>query len=422
MGISIKFYMRPRNLITGWFRWDPKEIQDEMRTFAEEKGYQCECKGRYLMIRLCPEGYVWVKRDNNRLKGESQTNIAGPGFHVAVLHFMEEMCEGIGIHLKVEDQTGYYRRRDFISMRVNCFYRWFTALMDLVSQWEEGKEDVVCWPSGYYVPEGRSGMVITHIRPFSYAEIRGVVNSGLSMAFAKDFFLWNEEEKDAYFYRNCGLALLNQECFFMPSSRSKQDQSINAEILWYLEKALDMDERIPFPKAEYLEVCGLAEHEPMDISHADTLPGIMEVGCRKKNIFRTLGVIIFGLPGNFIMDGNRFKGMDHYYDGKEYGGHDYYIYAVAARDKLRYKEPWFEQGIVAETYILDHGDIQAKAVVYEPQEEDGELRYNVSGQVLCLDQRTNIQISSRRPSETEWALDLVRNVRIADVELPTIEV
>ena len=65
------------------------------------------------------------------------------------------------------------------------------------------------------------------------------------MAFARDFFIWNEIEKDAVYYRNCALVLLNQSCFFMPSSRCETDKKVNDRIIECLEKALAMDSSLP---------------------------------------------------------------------------------------------------------------------------------------------------------------------------------
>lgn len=416
MSIRIKFSMEPRRKLAAVKRWNMKAAREMIQGLADELGYYCDTVEGYFMCRICPEGYIWFLWDQRKLVGESQTNLAGPGYHVAVIDFLERLEQRGDLRLEVDDRTEYFDRRDFTAMRRDYFYQWFSDLMVLVSTWDEGKEDTLCWPVDYYEPEGLEGKLITHIRPFSFVEIRALVNSGLSMAFAREFFIWNEKEKDAWYYRNCGLVLLNQTCFFMPSRRSDNDKKVNDAIIETLEKAVSMDRSIPFPVNEYLEVCRLAEHEPVEVEGLIMLPGDVTVNSRKRLIYRKLGRIKFPVPGSFLFDHMGKNGMDHYYDGEGYGGHDYYIYAIAIEERgpAVFKEPWFLQGTPVETYEFDVGEAKAKAVFYEPEEREGTMLYNFSAQVLYKEQRTNINITSRSPDEREWTLDLVRKIRIID--------
>ena len=61
---------------------------------------------------------------------------------------------------------------------------------------------------------------------------------------------------------------------------------------------------------------------------------------------------------------------------------------------------------------MDKG--KGKAVFYAPEEKDGEMLYNMSAQVLYKEQRTNINITCRKPGEMEWALDLVKKITITE--------
>lgn len=416
MSIRIKFTLRPKNRLTGFREWTPEAAEALVKALADEKGYTCEDFSGYLLCRLCPEGYIWFRWDKRVLKAESQTNIVGPGFHVAVIEFLEQLAGRRNLKLKVEDKTGYYWRRDFLAMRRKYYYQWFMDLMNLVSGWGEEQDHYFCWPSGNYIPEKQAGKLITHIRPFSYTEIRGVANSGLSMAFARDFFIWNEIEKDALYYRNCALVILNQYCFFKPSSRSALDREINEGIISCLETALSLDRSVPFPKNQYLEICRLAEHEPLDLSHTEPFPEDGEVGCRRHLVYRNLGTVSFCLPGSFLFDETCNNGMDHYYDGAAYGGHDFYIYAVVLGKggTSRFKKAWFEQGKPEEEHQFEVGPGSAKVVFYEPEEKDGETLYNMSAQVLYKEQRTNINLTCRTPEEKEWALELIKKIKITE--------
>lgn len=414
MSIRIRFSLEPKKKIFSGVVWNLQNAERMTKSLVKEMGYHCYRIEGFLLVQLCPEGYIWFQWNKNKLQGESQTNIAGPGFHVAVIEFLERLAEIEKLKLKVEDRTGFYVKRDFLAMRQKYFYQWFSDLVDLVSKWNQSEEYMFCWPAIYYIPERQEEKLITHIRAFSFKELKGMTNSGMSVAFARDFFVWNEVEKDAWFYRNSALVLLNQFCYFMPSERSRQDKNINKEIIDLLETAISMDDKIPFPKKEYLEVCSLHDHKPVDLSGTVLLCEDC-IGCRKHLVYRKIGCMSFGIPGNFLYDEADYGIMDHYYDGDLYGGHDYYIYAAVFKGReAEFKKQWFEQGTVEETMEFPVGDAKARVAFYEPESKTNEVLYGVSAQVIYKEQRMNINIISRRPGEKDWALDLIKSIRITE--------
>lgn len=415
MSIRIRFSLEPKKNIFTRINWNCQSAESMAKKLAKEMGYRCFRMEGFLLVQLCQEGYIWLKWSRKKLQGESQTNIAGPGFHVAAISFLERLAKEEKLRLRVEDRTGYYIKRDFLSMRQKYFNQWFSDLMRLVSEWNGDKEYMFCWPSVYYAPDRQEGKLITHIRAFSFKEIKGMMHSGIGVAFARDFFVWNELERDACFYRNNAMVLLHQSCYFMPSKRSKQDEEVNREILELLETALSMDRSLPFPKKEYLEVCGLDGHIPVDLEGVVPLPEEVSIGCRKHLVYRKIGNMSFGIPGNFLFDELQNGTMDHYYDGDGYGGHDYYIYAAVFEGRMaEFKKQWFEQGNPEETLDFDIGEASARAVFYKPEERDGEILYGMSAQVLYKDQRMNINIVSRKPGERDWALSLIENIKIIE--------
>lgn len=411
MAITISFSMKPPASLLPGTGWDQGRMQAFSRRLADEMGYHCDIAGEYIIYQFCPEGFLWMGCKDGSITGECQTNIAGPGFHAAVIHFIELYAAKGHLKLLVQDETGYYEDRDFVKMRQNYFYRWFKNLMGDVLKRDGADQQLVCWPADYYLPEEKKGMVTTHIRQFPIGEIAGMVRSGVSMAFAKDFFIWNEEEKDAYYYRNCALVMMNQECYFMPSSRSEQDEMINEQIIRHLEKALEMKPDIPFPKKGYLELCALAEREPVDLSNAVGLAQEVEIGCRKGLLFRTIGCMRFAVPGSFLYDSARRGNSERYYDGREKGGHDYYICALNTEREASFQEQPFRKDNIKEVLEFDSGNAKCKVAVYLPEEKDGKAVYAVAAQVIYKHQITVISIHYENPQEQEWALDLIRKVQ-----------
>lgn len=415
MSIAIRFTMNPKK---SFFR--KEHVYQEKtaacaRQLAAELGYQVDVIEGHLIYQFCPEGYLWMRFKDGRLSGDCQTNIAGPGFHAAVIHFLEVFAARMDFELFVEDQTGYYQERDFKALRQNYFYPWFHDLMQNV--WErrgDVKAQFVCWPAEYYIPEPRQDLVTTHIRRFSLAEIYGMAHSGLSMAFARDFFVWNEQEKDAYFYRNSALVMMNQECYFMPSSRSREDENVNREIISLLEKALSMDERIPIPKQEYLELCQLSVHPPVNVEKVQDLAAENTIGCRKGLLFRTIGCLRFAVPGHFLYDTGKLGKSERYYDGNQDSGYNYYICAVQCPEEAGFWEDSFKKDSVADVIDFCAGAARGKMAVYKPVEKQGKTVYTVSAQIVYKKQITIISIDYDDPRDKEWAVNLIKKVQIVE--------
>ena len=378
-----------------------------------------------------------------QLIGDAQTNIAGPGFHAAVAYFLELFAARGGLKLSVKDETGFFADRNFDRLCREYFYPWLSKVLNAVAAGRGDREGrLVCWPSDYYLPEDEPGIVMTHIRSFGVREIQGIVRSGLTASFAKDFFVWGREEKDSWYFRNCALVLLNQQCYFRPSSRSSEDLLINQEIIRLLEKALKMDPGIPFPIREYREVCGLDGHEPVSLKQVTPMTEIQPVGCRRGLLYRTIGRLRFAVPGYFLYDARAMGNAERYFDAGEKDWHEYYICAIKTQEAAQIREEPFLRDTVLRTREFTRGTLRGKMAVYRPmrktrpsrpdltdsvlvgeqvarsftrQKEPGqELEedvYTVAAQIAYLDQLTIVSISSNQAVDVDWAAGLIEKIQ-----------
>ena len=459
MGITISFTMEPKKAFLGARAWDGEKTMEFAKGLGKELGYHCDVVSGYVIYQLCPEGFLWMTWKGKQLSGDCQTNIAGPGFHGAVIHFLELFAARGDLRLYVKDPTGYYADRDFERMTREYFYPWFKRLLNgMISNPRILAGEPVCWPSDYFVPEPKPGMVMTHIRSFSIRELTGIVRSGLAASFARDFFIWNQEEKDAWYFRNCALVLLNQQCYFKPSARSQEDRLVNQEVIRLLEKALQMDPSIPFPRQEYLEVCGLDEHEPVDVSSVNLMVEEEPIGCRRGLLYRTIGLMRFAVPGSFLYDMRAAGNSERYYDGEKEGWHEYYICAVrtAGHEAVIRQEPFARETVARTEEYSDRG-MKVKIAYYRPSrgkgygaprvertvligeqlawersgtgdsenalgsaQKDKDTRrpedwvYTIAAQIAYQDQLTIVSINFGGAADEEWARELIRRIEPAD--------
>lgn len=236
------------------------------------------------------------------VKGYCQTNLLGAGFHKAAIDLADELVDLNGYPFEMFDETEYYEHRDFERMRSEHFYPWLSNVMELCRERKGGEYQMlaICWDYNKYVPQEVEGTVVSpfgriNVERFAEREER----DGIA-ALAADFFMWNDAERDARFYRNTALSALWEDCYFMPSSRFDEDKAINDFIIRNLEKAAAMDASLPFPKEDYLLVCSLAEKDPIDVSALPNYECDYPIGYRKGKVTYRLGNLRFALPGNFI--------------------------------------------------------------------------------------------------------------------------
>lgn len=233
---------------------------------------------------------------------ECQTNLLGAGFHKAAIELTDELADLNGMPFEVEDETEYYDHRDFERMRSEHFYNWLTRIVNLFREQigDECQTLAICWDYNKYTPQEIDGTIVS---PFGRIHLKHFLerfdNEGIE-ALAAEFFMWNNEERDALFYRNSALSALWEDCYFMPSERSEEDNEINAFILDNLEKAAGMDATLPFPKEDYLLLCRLSRRQPVDVSSFPDFVCEYPIGYRKGDITCRLGNLSFTLPGNMI--------------------------------------------------------------------------------------------------------------------------
>lgn len=290
----------------------------------------------YSELSVCRLGNIFFNyeptEDETVIIGDCQTNLLGAGFHKAAIDIVDEVMELRDFPFEVEDDTEYYEHRDFERMRSEHFYHWLNAIVELCQERmsKDGSMYAICWDCHKYMPQEVEGTVVFpfgRIRPEHFVE--RIKTEGIE-ALANEFLMWNNKERDALFYRNTALSALWEDCYFMPSARSDEDEEINSFIIKNLETAAGMDASLPFPKEDYLQLCRLAEKEPIDVSALPDYVCEFSIGYRKGWVTYTLGNLKFSLPGNYLyFEEDDFRG---YYDGENEDWHIVRLLACSVPD------------------------------------------------------------------------------------------
>lgn len=273
---------------------------------SKRRGYRINVGENGMRISLCPMGdleFFWEKDTENpgqwRVETDCVTSQAGAGFHKAAL----ELAESLGIRdMVVDDETEYYTHRDFDRMNREHFYPWLRSLLRIFQE-QAGNESagqiLLCWDLYLYHPEDIDRTVAAPLGRYTLEYLNDLVEHQGIEALADRFFLWGREKKDALFYRNRALYALWVQCYFRPSSRSKQDKAINGGILADLEKAYQMEPELPLPYDAYEEVCRLQGKMPAIPQSAARLSYEFPIGYRRRLVVESFGPLRLTLPGAY---------------------------------------------------------------------------------------------------------------------------
>lgn len=352
----------------------------------------------YSELSVCRLGNIFFnyeqEEDDIAVIGDCQTNLLGAGFHKAAIDIVDELVELRDFSTEVEDDTEYYEHRDFERMRSEHFYRWLNAIVELCR--ERMKENcsmsAICWDCNKYMPRGIEGTVVSpfgRICPEHLVE--RIKDEGIER-LASEFFMWNNEERDALFYRNTALSALWEDCYFMPSARSEEDMEINSFIIENLEKAAAMDTSLAFPKEDYLLFCRLVEKEPVDVSALPDFISEFPIGYRKDKVTYTLGNLKFDLPGNYLY----FEEDDSrgYYDGEDENWHVVRMLAYSMPDdEADYLED--DENVLIEEKFFENG----KCRLYDLGGEEDSDEYVCQCQIITEHQFTLFTLSCEGKDE-----------------------
>lgn len=263
------------------------EKEEERHAFSEvllqvcqDEKVKLEDYDTTLEIEVCPEGVITCSYAGNLVSLHTQTNVAGPGFHAYVCSFIDHLKEQSFIDLDVVDETLYYEQRNFEDLKYRQFYPWLELILDQIEMAPYDEHSAyINWSRDEYVPADKSHHMISTL---GYLPLRDVHEYEIEEV-AQRIFIWNEAQRDAYYYRNCAISLLWKACFFTYSNMNEDTiKSANA-ILDYMETAYDCDDQIALPLDAYHVLCEAIHRQPVLI-HTNFMPSDA-IGYRKEPIF-----------------------------------------------------------------------------------------------------------------------------------------
>lgn len=261
---------------------------------------------KLLTLKLTDNGVVYlecIKDDDETLISlESQTSIMGAGFHKLVVEFIDFFSDLSGVEFEVTDETDYFHQRDFETLQKKYFESWLKNVVTLLFEKDNHVTSfLVNWDASWAKPEDVPSVVITPFGRFSISDLMDILSKEGSAALANIFFPCPDETIDpvrlAWFDM---MHLLWHKCYFMPSSRSEDDDEINSKILTLMVFIINSGRNMPIPHKEYMELCELAGYDAYEPENVPDYRLDYPIGFRRGKVIYTVGKVSFKLPGSYL--------------------------------------------------------------------------------------------------------------------------
>lgn len=159
-------------------------------------------------ISVCPNGEFTINFFDGRFSGDVRTSIIGPGYHKYCIEFIEQLKKELRVSITVNDETNYYKNRDFSSLCRQMDDQ-LKSLFSIYLGRQKMNINIgpyICWNTDDYMPE-LDEKIVTPNGAFSEAEIKSLVDNNLA-ALGKLFWTWPNMDKDAYYFRGCALNIM----------------------------------------------------------------------------------------------------------------------------------------------------------------------------------------------------------------------
>lgn len=338
-----------------------------LKELCEHKKIKMEDYDRVVDMELCPQGHITCSYEGLFVSIVAQTNVIGPGFHAYVCSFFDDILASSGVSFEVSDPTSYYEKRDFEALKYNYFYPWLQSMADYIVKRDEEEEGLsLCWNDEVYQPSAKKGMVVT---PLGYISVDDFKHLEVE-ALAEKFFIWNQFDRDAKYYRNCAYALLWKDCFFEYSAMNEESDKACNMIADYIEIAYDKDATLPLPLDVYHSLCETIMREPL------RLHGVQEMketkGYRHDFITYTFGNWLIQVPGFSEFSYDKTTKTLHFMAPYKHSGEpwQWFINAFAfdtEKDMHDFLNPSFLQAQQQneERYFINNGMVKGKVTACE---------------------------------------------------------
>lgn len=237
---------------------EKNELYEIMGALCRREKIQIEEHGDQVIIYACPQGKIYVTEDEDSVTLYANTRHGGAGFHAFVVEFCKDIQEEIPADYDLLDDLEFSLDEDFHRLR-HIYEDEMVYLKDVLLKKPDIREMNYLYNETYFMPMNKKDYILT---PIGYLHIHDVETANED-ELMDHFFVWNNWDKDARYYKNAALLTLAKEGVGKFVNMNETTIKYAHEICDYIELANSMDKNITLPVAVYNTLSDFLNREKM---------------------------------------------------------------------------------------------------------------------------------------------------------------
>lgn len=351
-------------------------------------------------MQLVPTGTVRFNITETLLTAEAVTSEAGPGFHAAVINCLNQAATAMGFTFDYDDPTDYVYNKAFMHLQKQHVEELRQAVSALVEKHKNDPElptEFFGWEAPFLPLNQKK--IITILGSYSVEELEAYLNGDFE-AFAKRYFMWYNEGKDALYRKQMAMfALWNVYKWRKPVTR--EEANVASTIARNLEMARMLDNDILLPADAWQQICAF-----------NGIP-YLNLNTMADEDIPNLGYLR-GKVGHVLSLGYRFNAPATYQRINQEGA---VIFTDMDKQVAIQVVPEMQPGHITDPRtMLERVDIQEEingylyaAMWLEQSLNNGEKVYVLNGFIQGATSFVNVALSFKNEKDREWALEMFKS-------------
>ncbi len=232
------------------------ELYEVLGLLSRREEVQIEDRGDCVEIIACPQGKIVVSEDDGDMIIRANTRHAGAGFHAFVVDILKDLQEEVQGEYELVDDMEYDKDEDFERLQ-SLYQDEMDYIRGVLLKNDLFRQQNYMYDETFFLPMNRENRILTSTGDIDLKEFKNMNTSDLM----DNFYVWNDWDRDAKFYKNCALTLLASEGVGKYTLMNDSTIKHANDICEYIEAAYQKDVNIPLPLEAYCDLCEKLDRE-----------------------------------------------------------------------------------------------------------------------------------------------------------------
>ncbi len=232
------------------------ELYEVLGLLSRREEVQIEDRGDCVEIIACPQGKLVVSEEDGDMIIRANTRHAGAGFHAFVVDILKDLQEEVQGEYELVDDMEYDKDEDFERLQ-SLYQDEMDYIRGVLLKNDLFRQQNYMYDETFFLPMNRENRILTSTGDIDLKEFKNMNTSDLM----DSFYVWNDWDRDAKFYKNCALTLLASEGVGKYTLMNDSTIKHANDICEYIEAAYQKDVNIPLPLEAYCDLCEKLDRE-----------------------------------------------------------------------------------------------------------------------------------------------------------------